>query len=457
VSQTISQTLSLHDPNYHRNLEGGLVLRWSNIVDTDQIAALYSTVFREKPENPPNRFMDTWTRDLMSGRHPYISPDDFAVVEDTSTKTIIAATSLLENPVRYGDISFMMGRPEIVATMVDYRNRGAIRAIFELIHARSESRGHLMQGITGIPYYYRLFGYEYAIELENFHRIPFGFIPTLKKDEAELFTLQPAEESDIPLICTLYERETKDMPIAVVMDENYLRWAFLESNKDAGNIQQALMIVDGNGQKVGYLMTTTYRWRVAVSIFGCATIPEVSIVSVIPSILRGIQQYGVQLPSRLPDAPPVSMIQLGLPNNHPLVTGIDPSIIHHTQNPYAWYIRIPDLPAFIHKITPVLEQRLADSGYSGLTDEYKIEFYRGGLLIQFEKGKLIKVESWQRNSPWDTVHAGFPPLVFTKLLLQYRSLSDLKYAYPDVWTGGNLDGVLNVLFPQHTSFLFPMD
>jgi predicted acetyltransferase len=64
----------------------------------------------------------------------------------------------------YGGIPFGVGRPEIVASDPGYRERGLVRAVFELLHARSAALGHMAQGITGIPYYYRQFGYEYALD-----------------------------------------------------------------------------------------------------------------------------------------------------------------------------------------------------------------------------------------------------------------------------------------------------
>ncbi len=74
----------------------------------------------------------------------------------------------------YDGITFPVGRPEAVATKVAYRNRGLIRAIFGLLHARCDERGDLAVGITGIYYYYRQFGYEYALDLggepENSHQ-----------------------------------------------------------------------------------------------------------------------------------------------------------------------------------------------------------------------------------------------------------------------------------------------
>src|SRR5690606_27574400 len=128
---------SMSDPTYRRRLGGGLVLRWSEASDTERLVELYSYVFRNKPDAPLNERLSAWVRDLMSGRHPLITPGDFALVEDTDRGMIVAATCLLSQTWEYGGIPFPVGRPEIVASHPDYRNRGLIRAVFELIHARS--------------------------------------------------------------------------------------------------------------------------------------------------------------------------------------------------------------------------------------------------------------------------------------------------------------------------------
>src|SRR6476620_12558376 len=95
-------------------------------------------------------------------------------------------------------IVFPDGRPEIVATMPDFRNRGLIRAIFELIHARSAAEGQLAQGITGISYYYRQFGYEYALDLGGRRSVYLAAIPKLKPGETEPYALRDATLADIP-------------------------------------------------------------------------------------------------------------------------------------------------------------------------------------------------------------------------------------------------------------------
>mgnify|MGYP002382153409 CR=1 FL=1 len=143
--------LPLHDPNYRRDMGDGLLLRWAVPGDVEGIAALYSEVFRDK-DDPPNAGIAAWTHDLMSGRHPHIVANDFALVEDTRSGTILAATCLLRQSWEYAGIAFPVGRPEIVASMPGYRERGLVRAVFDLIHARSDAEGHMAQGITGFSY-----------------------------------------------------------------------------------------------------------------------------------------------------------------------------------------------------------------------------------------------------------------------------------------------------------------
>lgn len=124
---------------------------------------------------------------------------------------------------------------------------------------------------------------------------------------------------------------------------------------------------------------------------------------------------------------------------------------------YAWYIRIPDVPAFIRHIAPVLERRLLHCAFDGHTGELCIDFYRGGLCLAFERGKLVTAEELHQPSlreDWN--HTRFPPLVFTQLLLGYRSLADLSYAFMDVWAEGLDRTLLETLFPPRPSYMLPL-
>ncbi len=73
----------------------------------------------------------------------------------------------------------------------------------------------MVQAITGIPYYYRQFGYEMALDLDGRR---FGYeaqLPKLKEGESEPYTLRSARESDLPFIEKLYEQTKARSMIAL--------------------------------------------------------------------------------------------------------------------------------------------------------------------------------------------------------------------------------------------------
>jgi hypothetical protein len=125
--------------------------------------------------------------------------------------------------------------------------------------------------------------------------------------------------------------------------------------------------------------------------------------------------------------------------------------------PYAFYLRVADLPRFLRHLAPVLERRLARSVMPGFSGELKLDFYREGVRLVFENGKLTGAADWQApdtDQRWQG--ASFPPLVFLQLLFGYRSLEELRYAFPDCWTSDEAALLLNVLFPKKSSWVLPL-
>jgi len=133
--------------------------------------------------------------------------------------------------------------------------------------------------------------------------------------------------------------------------------------------------------------------------------------------------------------------------------------LHPKQEPpYAWYVRVADLSKFIRHITPALERRLASSALGDYSGELKLDFYRGGLRIVFDKGHLMTVEYW-RHPIWNSeskVDGGFPPLVFLQLLFGHRNLDELRYAFPDVRVEDRSELLLKTLFPRMASWVVPL-
>ncbi len=447
------------DAAHRRDLGAGLVLRWSAAADLERLAALYGGVFREGPDAPPDAFVQTRVGDLMSGRHPLIAPTDVVLVQDTASGAVAAAACLMAQTWRYEGIPLSVGRPEIVATAPEYRNRGLMRAIFALLHARSAARGDLALGITGIYHYFRQFGYEYALDLSGGPDIALPALPALDAGAAEPYTLRPATVADIPRLMALYERQSADAAVSTGIDAAYWRWqldGMAAADMERPSLHMIVASEAGAAQPCGYVATARLRPLLRdddLEVLALAVEPEVSLPALTPSLLRAL---GALAPA-VPEAPPLARLMFSLGRSHPVYALFGPRLAPTPRRRYAWYVRVPNLLGFVRHVAPALERRLAASPAAGYSGALHLDFYRSGLRLALEQGRLAAVEEW-RVPPWGEAQAGVPALVFLQLLFGYRSLDALRDIYPDVWTAADVShAVLQGLFPERPSWVQYLD
>jgi hypothetical protein len=144
-----------------------------------------------------------------------------------------------------------------------------------------------------------------------------------------------------------------------------------------------------------------------------------------------------------------------LGRTHPAYEAV-PSRLPYTRRPYAWYVRVADLPGFLRHVAPALERRLATSVVAGYTGVLQLSFYRSGLRLVFQQGSLRASEAWQ-PTPEDRGMAAFPDLTFLQLVFGYRTLEDLRYAFADCWVEQDATrAVLEALFPRQDSDVWPI-
>jgi len=433
-----------------RELGDGLILRRGERSDADGLAGLYGDIFGQEP-GESEEAIRAYVCDLTSTRHPTVQPSDFTLVEDTRTKTIVSALCLISQTWTYAGIPFGVGRVEMVATRPEVRRRGLVRAQFEVVHRWSEERGHKMQVITGIPNYYRQFGYEMAMELEGGRGCYPPQVPKLKEGEEEPFRLRPAKVEDIPFLSQVYDAATRRKMIACPFDEAMWRYE-LSGRTERSDARRAVCIIETReGEPVGYVAHVPWIHHQALPAIGYELKEGVSWLAVTPTVLRYLdataRQYAAQDPRESYQA-----LQFWFGGEHPLYQVLRQGL-PWTHGPYAWYIRIADVADFLRYIAPVLEQRLAQSYAAGHSGELRLSFYRSGLRLAFERGKLAAVE------PWDPVahrtSAAFPDRTFTKLLVGYQNTDELCASFPDCRINSDEARVLlDTLFPKQSSHIW---
>lgn len=281
-------------------------------------------------------------------------------------------------------------------------------------------------------------------------------IPTLAEDATEPYTLHAATLEDLPRIMALYNRDRARALVSAVIDEPAWRWIIAGMHPETDENWLTQLILDGDQRIVGYVLTARARYGNMFTIRGLSIDEGVAMTAVLPSALRTLAAQAAVMRAPHPRTQTATMLSLGLGRAHPAYDALPPSAPIASLPPYAWYVRVADLPAFIRHIAPALERRLAGGVAEGYTGEIKLSFYRGGLRLVFESGRLSVAEDWLPGA-WDAGNAGFPPLVFLQLLFGHHSLAALQAIYPDIWVNDSVRPLLETLFPARLSWALPVD
>jgi GNAT acetyltransferase-like protein len=437
-----------------KDLSNGLVLRHATAADADKLADFNAHIHGHSNGEPEDR-VGAWTRDLLAKPHPTFKPGDFTIVEEQGTGRIVSSLNHISQVWTYAGIPVKVGRPELVGTLPEFRNRGLVRIQFDEIHKWSAERGELIQAITGIPYYYRQFGYAMAMELDGGRAGYEPTLPQLKEGEAEPYRIRPATESDIPFLMEVEAHAQKRNLVGCLRDAALWRYELTgKSERNVNRFEVRMIERAHDGEKIGYLTHPWFHWERGVFANGYELKPGVSWLDVTPSVARYLWAAGDIMLSK--ENKHVTMFGFWFGESHPTYEVFQEHLPRRRQ-PYAWYLRVPDLPAFIQHIAPALEKRIAESFIPGHSGEIKLGFYRGGLRMVFERGKLVTAENWN-TTPSVEGDAAFPNLTFLELLFGYRKLDELAAAYADCWYD-NRDEVrilLTTLFPKQRSHFFPI-
>ena len=421
--------------------------------DRARLPQFYADVNAEGEAEWIGNGLAAWTEDLMAG-HPTTTLDDiFVVVDPAHDDRIVSATLLIPQTWRYEDVLIPTGRPELVGTHSAYRGRGLVRTLFAAIHERSAALGHQLQTITGIPYFYRQFGYTMALDLDHGALYPLYLDKESAADNTPSFTLRAATEDDIPDVARWHSQMARDRLVADVRTLELWRYELV--GRDARSIRkrhyQIIVNAEGEhkGKGVGYIVLSGNEHQKQLIYCPAFVVgEESSYVATIVDVIHGVKGWAE---ANFAGCPPLLLFARGAHE------AIDTMVAHKfgghlNQHIYKWYVRVPDPVAFIRLIQPVLERRLEGSGAHRYTGELKIGFYDlTGLVLKFEQGKLTDVSLMQGK---DGYNASFPWNLFWNVVFGDQSIEELRAVLPDieVSTGRNM-ALLNALFPKRTSWI----
>jgi hypothetical protein len=436
-----------------RDLGHGLVLRRAIPADTDALVAFNADVLRHQDAPEPDAPTAAWTRDLLTGRHPHVAASDFTVVEDTRAGVIVSSVGLISQTWSYAGVPIAVGQPELIGTRPDHRDRGLVRAQLDVVHGWSAKRGHVLQAIDGIPWFYRQFGYEMALALRAGRSADPG-----NARPSPAFRFRPATPGDVPFLVRTDALGATRYLVTCSRDD--VLWRYEVDGRVAGNQNrgEVRIMETADGQPVGFAVLIPRLMDGTIWVIACEIVPDVAWHEVASAILADVETIGNGY-----GAGRVARIGFWLGEEHPIYRHAP-----HDEPPYAWYLRVADLAGFLRHIAPVLERRLAASPLAGHGGTIDVSFYRDGLRLTFADGRLTAAQPWrpplgltgiERGEPTTVERpaAMFPGRTFLQLVFGYRSLDDLEFAFPDCLVRTDAARqLLLTLFPRCSSHVWPV-
>jgi len=362
--------------------------------------------------------------------HPMMTLKDFFVIKHHGK--IIASLNLIPMRWSIGGVLLRVGEMGCVATLTEYRHRGLQRRLINEFHMQATKQEYDLCAIEGIPYFYRQFGYEYAMPLNEETRIRLDQIP----DYESKLVIRPFTEKDIPKAMQLLTQSQRKFYVHAVRDEQI--WKMQQQTSLASEGRFDSFVVEKDGDILGYLRISDKPETKELVLRETADRDYYTGKAILKFLKDTGKQRGFEtLIANISYIEPLSeqLVALGAIQRIP---------------PYAWQIRIIDYVKIFKKMKTIFEKRLATSPYCHLTEKLNFNFRRYTVEVSVEDGAITNIQKLESN---EDRTIGLNPLVFTQLLLGHRSRNELEMIYPDFGMRQSHKHLIDFLFPKLPSYI----
>ena len=389
----------------------------------------------------PAGAISEWTMDLFDVPHPTFRPDrDVTVVEDTTTGRIVSALFLIPQLWTYAGITVNVAQPELIATHPDYRRRGLVRAQFDVIHEWSSAAGHVWQFISGIPWYYRQFGYSYTIDLAP---RPVLWFANAAPVSPPGLSVRPATADDLDFLAATEAEATSGTRLGPLRGHD--GFALELARRPGGLLASEILIIQAGDQPIGYAAHPSRLPNGLVTVRAVELRRDTSWLAPTAALIAHLHGWA----SDHPDGPGRG-IRWALPLDHPAIRCAATRVSAGPPGGYGLYVRVTDLATVVRAVTPVLDARLAVSPAVAWTGDLRLDLYDDGLQLHFDDGRLSSVQRWQPPAVESDggADARLTNDTFLHLLLGNRPIAELERTTADCLLQTDPGALLlDVLFP----------
>ncbi|WP_430816617.1 GNAT family N-acetyltransferase [Carboxylicivirga sp. RSCT41] len=348
---------------------------------------------------------------ILTDHFPGFSFPDWYIVKDESTGSVVSGFASIPWQWQFEGIPLKVAELGILGTDDDHRNKGLFKANNEHFEHDLKAQDYDLAVIQGIPGIYHRLGYYYSLPMENHTEVPLYAI----QDHLPI-DMREANSDDIPFLVEEERQFNRTYNISSVRTAEH--WQYILSHGKKSEYGSRIFIITNQGKK--------YYIRILDGGFGTGVHVSEASISMPADTQRATFSYLKEEAARLEK----SHIRLNLPEDHPFVktAGAYGATIRPS---YAWQIKIIDFGRFIGKIKQVLERRIQNSSFAGITAITSINCYQFQINIHWKNGMIHDINTDQSDEATYTM--SIPGQLLTQLLLGYRTWQEMQYINPDVF------------------------
>ena len=361
--------------------------------------------------------------------HPEMNDEHFFMVK--KGEKAVAGSLLIPQVWRLGGVELKVAEMGCVGTDPKYRGKNLQGILNNEFDKYAGEHGFDLCVLAGIPFFYRQFGYQYAVQLNYSTEIQLDKIP---EKETELligyFTDEHIEKADIFL------RKSQERYLVHSVRSQEI-WGMQQKTGTYGAepFQTSALFIEN--EFVGYYRFSENQEKKTIYI------KELAVNEIVtPEGLAGVIVKHA--------------LKLGLTK---LYTGLSHQdefsryLITQGANiikPYAWQVKILDLTKFLTKIRPLLEFRIENSKFKGVSKELTMNFWKFAVKVKIDDGKVTDIEKVHGE---EDRTIGLNPYAFIQLALGFKSRKELEEMYPDFRVRGDVGNLIDVMFPKQPGYI----
>jgi predicted N-acetyltransferase YhbS len=330
---------------------------------------------------------------------------------------VLSTAAIFPGQLRFGGVTMLAGAIEFVATSERAEGQGLVRRLLDEIHRTASSRGEMLQWIVGITYFYRRFGYEYAIPVDGMHLFAADTAPP----RPEGWSVRAAEHGEIETIARSQESFARVADVSITAT----KWVW-DMYRRSPNYE--VVVAEGPREQA---FGRIYAWDedryltdiVAQSVAGAAALI---------SAAADDGQWDVSVLSR--------------PGARRYLEELAPWTPSHD----AYYLRVADPVALLEAIRPELTRRLEGQSEPDPAEDALISLYGSSIRFAYARRRVGPIRrEGAVPGPISEGGSGVAPDQIVSLILGPLGAAGLAELHPDVNLGEQAD-LMEALFPPQT-------